>query len=163
MQKKDVSEYLLNRYPELVSIDAWGELSFFYNPGRRLPRGVYFATLKDKDGANDKASNLNRDGVFRFNFGISKSSYEETFGIKPARPAAGGVVSTGHDFTELNQLLPHPVYAWLYWVCIINPDQAAVHRLKPLLDESYDLVVNKYNKRINRSGGQSRQRLPQPG
>nr|WP_246638081.1 DUF6194 family protein [Halomonas neptunia] len=148
VQKKEISEYILDQYRGVVAVDAWGEQSFFYNPDRRLPRGVYFATLKDKDGDNDKGSNLSREGVLRFNFGISKSSYEEALGKRPARPAAGGVVNTGHNFTELNTLLPHPVYAWMSWVCVLNPDKAMIQELEPLLNESYDLVVKKYAKRI---------------
>lgn len=148
VQKKDISEYILDQYRGVVAVDAWGEQSFFFNPDRRLPRGVYFATLKDNDGDNDRGSNLSREGVFRFSFGISKSSYEEALGKRPARPAAGGVVDTGHNFSELNTLLPHPVYAWMSWVCVLNPDKAMIQELEPLLNESYDLVVKKYAKRI---------------
>lgn len=109
---------------------------------------MYCATLKDKNGANDKALKLGRDGVFRFNFGISKPSYEKALGDRPARPAAGKVVHTGHNFTQLNTLMPHPVYAWMTWVCVLNPDEAMIRQLAPLLDESYALVVKKYAKRI---------------
>ena len=35
-----------------------------------LKRGIYFCTIKEKDGDNDKASNLHRYAVFRVNFGI---------------------------------------------------------------------------------------------
>lgn len=148
MHKKEISDHLLNHYSGLVAVEAWGEQSFFYNPDGLLPRGVYFATLKDKDGDNDKASQLNRDGVFRLNFGIGKHSYESVLGEKPARPAAGGVVNTGHDFTRLNTLLPHPVYAWMGWVCVLNPDNATMQNLAPLLNEAYDLVLKKYAKRV---------------
>lgn len=148
VQKNEIAEYILDHYVGLVAVDAWGEQSFFYNPDGRLPRGVYFATLKDKDGDNDKASKLDRDGVFRLNFGVSKPSFERVLGERPVRPSAGGVVDTGHDFTQLNTLLPHPVYAWMSWVCILNPDEAMFRGLVPLLNESYDLVVKKYAKRI---------------
>lgn len=87
--------------------------------------------------------------MLRFNFGISKSSYEEALGKRPARTAAGGVVNTGHNFTESNTLLPHPVYAWMSWVCVLNPDKAMIQELEPLLNKSYDLVVKKYAKRIS--------------
>lgn len=148
MQKEEISHYIAERYQGVITADAWGEQSFFYNPEGKLPRGVYFATLKDKDGDNDKASGLDRTGIFRFNFGISKPSYEKVLGRKPSRPVAGGVVDTGHDFTQLNTLLPHPVYGWMFWVCILNPDQKVFHSLLPLLSESYELVVKKYGKRV---------------
>jgi hypothetical protein len=53
------------RYADVSLATSWGETALFYNPGKRLPRGIYFATLKDHDGANDKASALHRHGVFR--------------------------------------------------------------------------------------------------
>ena len=73
---------------------------------------------------------------------------KEILGNIPARPAAGGVVNTGHNFTELNKVLPHPVYGWMSWVCVLNPDKAMIQKLEPLLNESYDLAVKKYAKRV---------------
>ncbi|MCW8127821.1 DUF6194 family protein [Microbulbifer halophilus] len=148
MQKEEIADYIVDRYQGLVAVNAWGEQSFFYNPEGKLPWGVYFATLKDKDGDNDRASGLGRTGVFRFNFGISKPSYEKALGERPSRPVAGGVVDTGHDFTRLNTLLPHPVYGWMSWVGILNPDREVFRDLQPLLNESYELVVGKYRKRV---------------
>lgn len=148
MRKEEVAYYISGKYRGLVTVHAWGEQSFFYNPEGKLPRGVYFATLKDKDGDNDKASALNRSGIFRLNFGVSKPTYEFALGKRPVRPVAGGVVDTGHDFTQLNTLLPHPVYGWMAWVCILNPDKECFRGLHPLLDESYKLVLQKYAKRV---------------
>ncbi|WP_338072364.1 DUF6194 family protein [Halomonas flagellata] len=34
------------------------------------------------------------------------------------------------------------------WVCVLNPDKTMIEDLAPLLNESYDLVVKKYAKRI---------------
>ncbi|MGL6161198.1 DUF6194 family protein [Microbulbifer sp.] len=147
MEKEKISNFVLERYTGIVLTNAWGEQSFFYNPGRKLPRGVYFATLKDKDGENDRGSSLDREGVYRFNFGASKESYRRLFGEQPGRPPAGGVVETGHDFTQLNRILPHPVYGWMSWVCVLNPDSEVFESLLPLLDEAYALVVRKFEKR----------------
>lgn len=149
MHKEEVSRIVLDRYLGVVPVDAWGEQSFFYNPDGKLPRGVYFATIKDKDGANDKGSDLDREGVYRFNFGLSKASYRRCLGEQPARPAAGAVVATGHDFTRLNVLLPHPVYGWMSWVCVLNPNPELIASLLPMLDEAYELVVKKFEKRTN--------------
>jgi len=155
MRQEDVSACVLKRYPGLALVEAWGEQSLFYNPDGLLPRGVYFATLKDKDGDNDKGSMLNRDGVFRFNFGVSQPSFEKALGKKPARPRAGKTVDTGHDFTRLNTLLPHPVYAWMCWVCILNPDTITFRALLPLLDESFELAVKKYSRRLRSKAEQN--------
>jgi len=59
--KDEIIDFLLAEYSDTKAVSAWGESSIFYNPNNRLPRGVYFATLKDKDGENDRASSLNRD------------------------------------------------------------------------------------------------------
>ena len=149
MKKEQIAEFILSEYEGVISVAAWGEQSFFYNPGKQLPRGVYFATLKDQDGKNDKASNLNRQDVFRFNFGVSKATYERNLGARPARPSAGEVVNTGHDFTRLNSLLPHPVYAWMSWVSVLNPDNEMFHNISVLLNESYSLAVKKFASRIS--------------
>ena len=41
---------LLKNYSGLKTIDAWGETSLFYNFNDSLKRGIYFCTLKNKDG-----------------------------------------------------------------------------------------------------------------
>jgi hypothetical protein len=147
MDSASISRTILELYPGVVETAAWGEQSFFYNPGKQLPRGVYFATLKHKDGANDKASQLDRPDTYRLNLGVSKSTYSGLFGEPPARPSAGGIVATGHDFTEHNRLLPHPVYGWMSWICVLNPNPETFTACRPLLDEAYQLAVAKFDRR----------------
>lgn len=143
-----IARHVVERFDGIVPVAAWGETSFFHNPGRVLPRGVYFATLKSKDGANDRASRLDRPGIFRLNIGIGQATYRSVLGPIPTRPAAGGVVATGHDFSQLDTLLPHPVYAWMGWVSILNPSDATFEAAKPLLDEAYGLAAAKFRKRV---------------
>ncbi|MBM3744093.1 MAG: hypothetical protein FJW46_07400 [Actinobacteria bacterium] len=88
-------------------------MSLFFNPNETSAHGSYSLTIKESDGTNDQASTLDRDGVFRVFFGVSRNSYEGLFRPKPPRPAKGGVVDTGHDFTQTNLLVPHPIYAWM--------------------------------------------------
>jgi hypothetical protein len=80
---------LLARHDGVVAIESWGETALFHNPGRALPRGVYFATVKQRDGAHDRASRLDRPGVFRLGLGTSRALFEARFGAPPARPRAG--------------------------------------------------------------------------
>lgn len=148
MDEAAIAAHIVRTYPDVCAMDAWGETSFFYNPGRKLPRGVYLATLKNKDGDNDRASCLDRPAVFRFNLGVSKQTYRSLFGPPPARPVAGGVVHTGHNFAELGQWVPHPVYAWMSWVCVLNPSAATFARAMPWLDEAHGLTAAKFNKRV---------------
>ncbi|MEL6750857.1 MAG: DUF6194 family protein, partial [Pseudomonadota bacterium] len=79
MTAEEVRAFLVETFDGLAPQHAYGEESFFYNPGRVLPRGTYFATLKQKDGANDSASRLDREGVFRLCFGLPKPLFEAHF------------------------------------------------------------------------------------
>lgn len=148
MDASSIALHISSTFADVYPLAAWGETSFFYNPCQQLPRGVYFATIKDKDGENDRASDLNRPDVFRLNIGISKSTYRSLFGLQPTRPSAGGVVETGHDFTALNQLTPHPVYGWMSWVSVLNPSTSTFETIKPLLLEAHGLAVSKFAKRM---------------
>ena len=66
-----------------MPLSAWGEVSYFYNPGHRLKRGTYFTTIKQKDGKNDKGSQIDREGVWRLNIGVSKPVFKRLFGPPP--------------------------------------------------------------------------------
>jgi Family of unknown function (DUF6194) len=128
---------------------SWGDIFFYYDPGRKLPpdRRFPFATIVIKDYENfDCASNLNRSGVFRLNIGVGKDTYRSLFGPQPSALGSGGVVDTGHDFTALDQLLPHPVYAPQSWVCVLNPGAATFQAVRPLLAEAYDRSYRKHGK-----------------
>ncbi|MGH2370118.1 MAG: DUF6194 family protein, partial [Chloroflexota bacterium] len=65
-------------------------------------------------------------------------------------PSAAGVVDTGHDFTVLDQLLPHPVYAPMSRVCVLKPSDATFQAARPLLAEAYDLAVRRHARRVAR-------------
>lgn len=139
---------LLALDPDLRQEAYWGERSIFYNPGGAAPLGVIFASLKDHDGENDSSSELSREGVYRFAFGMGRESYAQRFGERPGRPPKGGVVDLpGYDPTRLGELMPHPVYAWIGWVQILAPTAAQISSLGPLLDESLELVRAKWRRR----------------
>ncbi len=59
---------------------------------------------------------------------------------QPSRPRAGGVIESGNDFAALGQLIPHLVYGWMSWVCVLIPNAATFETVKPLLSEAYDLA-----------------------
>ena len=127
MTPDEILQYCLNTLEETVLISSWGERGIFYNPENRLKRGVYILTIKEKDGDNDKGSHLNRENIYRVNIGLRKPTFQRMFGHLPARPAAGEIVKMDYDFTAIDTLLPHPVYAWMGWVCVLNP---SVERFK---------------------------------
>lgn len=141
-----IKEYLLSHFDGLCPKNSWGETSFFYNPGNSRPSGSYFFTIKEKDGENDKACNLNRQGIYRINFGITEASFLKLFGKKPKRPKQGGIIEGNYDFCQKNTLLPHPVYGWMKWVMIINPSNLQFEKIKPLIEKSYQLAKKRFHK-----------------
>ena len=147
LSTRHIIEDLTARYPGTRAIATWGETALFYNPGKALPRGVYFATVKDRDGANDKASNLDRPGVFRLNAGLPKARYEALFGSTPVRPAKGGSVAGDWAFTTLDTVTPHPIYAWMGWISVLNPSADTYTRLAPLLDAAHSKAVAAFDRR----------------
>lgn len=49
---------------------------------------------------------LHREGIYRVAIGLGRRQYTDLFGPKPLRPAKGGAVNTGHDFTMPNLRAP---------------------------------------------------------
>ena len=147
MLPEEIVKSLLMNFEHLHAKKTWGETSLFFNPEKKSPNGSYFLTLKESDGENDKASELDREGIFRVSFGISRTTYENLFGPKPLRPSKGGVVQTGHDFTQTNHLMPHPIYAWMNWVQILNPTTKTWKSMQELIQESYQLSKSRFEKR----------------
>jgi hypothetical protein len=82
--------------------------------------------------------------------GISKDTFLSLFGSRPPSFGASSDDATAYDFAALDQLLPHPVYGHIYWVCVLNPSTETFQSLKPLLAEAYELAVGKYDRRFNR-------------
>ena len=150
MNESAINQYITNTFAGVHVVGAWGDTFFYYNPDPQQPDEFYFATLKSQDDEYDNVSNLNRPSVFRLNIGISKATYLSLFDKQPYRPGAGEIVDTTHDFTALDQLLPHPVYGRMYWVCVLNPGEATFERIRPLLAEAYEIAVSKYHKRGTR-------------
>jgi hypothetical protein len=134
---------------------AWGDTFFIYDPDRDHPpdRRFPFATIVTKDyGDFDRASNLDRPGVFRLNIGVGKETYRSLFGPQPSPPGAAGVVDTGHDFAALDRVMPHPVYAPQSWICVLNPGAETFRAVQPLLAEAYELAARRYARREARGG-----------
>lgn len=132
---------------DVVLVDSWGEKGIFYNPQNTLKRGVYVLTIKEKDGENDKASHLDRQNIYRINIGIRKETFQRMFGEIPKRPAKGGIVAMDYDFTKIDTIMPHPIYAWMGWINILNPSEQTFEKIKPLIQEAYEFSQEKFCKK----------------
>jgi hypothetical protein len=148
MPPEDVLRELVALDPAMTRQRYYGERAVFYNPGRAAPLGVIVASVKDDDGPNDRRANLSRPDVYRLAFGLARSTFAERFGDVPVRPPKGGVVALpDHDLTALDQLMPHPVYAWMSWVQILNPTTDRFDSLRDLLTSSLELARDRWHRR----------------
>lgn len=136
MDAATLTDYI-RALPGVETSEAFGYTFFFVGSDRMLP----FATFADADNEYDRVSDLDRAGVYRLNLGVSRGTYRSLFGPEPPRLGAGGIVETGHDFTVLDRILPHPVYAPQSWICVLSPSDETFKIVEPLLAEAYDRAV----------------------
>lgn len=130
-----------------------GDTFFIYDPDGDLPpeRQMPFATVVTDDNY-EKVSRLDRPDVYRLNIGVTKATYTELFGPPPTKRDDAGVFDTGFDYAAIDLLMPHPVYASQYWVCVLNPSEATVQRVEPMLREAYGFAVRKHTNHQARAG-----------
>jgi hypothetical protein len=138
MDPDAITKFITDTFDGVDVVVASGNAFYFYDPDHRFP----FATLVTSD-IYDRSSNLDRPSVFRLNIGVSGQTYRKVFGPQPSPPSDDGVVDTGHDFTALDQLKPHPVYAPQSWVCVLNPTEVTFQTVQPLLAEAYERSVKR--------------------
>ncbi len=126
---------------------AWGDSFFFYDPDDSIPadRRFPFATIVIKDYPGfDTASDLDRPGVYRLNLAVGRARFEELFGFPPAGFAAN---RDTFDFTVLDQVIPHPVYAKQGWVSILVPGEQAKAQVSALIAHAYQRAKDRYKPR----------------
>lgn len=116
--------------------------SYGPDPTIKLSGWTPYATLIAND-AYDTFSQLNRDGVFRLNIGVKPETYHKLFGKHPT-PQELESLATKYDFAALDQIMPHPFYASMSWICVLNPSEATFQTVKSLLKEGYQIVVRRY-------------------
>jgi len=158
VNEAQISQYITETFGGVDVVVASGDSFFFYNPDSNVPpdHRFPFVTLVTSD-INDPFSNLNRPSVFRLNIGISKQTFRSLFGDPSLLPSVkdsmteSGENSSGYDFTALDQLMPHPVYGRMLWVCVLNPsDETFETKVRQLLAEAYDMAVSKYKRQVAR-------------
>lgn len=144
MTEEQIIHYITNTFADTYVATADGNYFFMYDPEGKFP----FATLILSNDY-DTVSQLERPGVFRLNIGISKQRYLEFFDVPFSKAPTNADGEPDYDFAALNRVLPHPTYGQMYWVCILNPDTETFEEVvKPLLEEAYQLSVNKHGKRV---------------
>jgi hypothetical protein len=122
-----IVEYIRETYPETDILESGGTWFFSFDPERHFPNYATMVTNNDYDDGSD----LDREGVFRLNLGLTRSTFERLVGaqIDPAKTP---------DYTALDTLLPHPTYAAQRWVSILNPSATTWREVVvPLIAESH--------------------------
>ncbi|CAM3095279.1 DUF6194 family protein [Rariglobus hedericola] len=133
MNEAEIIRYIVENFPGVEAATADGNTFFFYDPERKLP----FATIVANDDY-DTVSNLGRPDVFRLNVGVSKATCAQLFSVENAT----------FDYTALDTLMPHPIYAKMHWLCILSPSSATWETtIIPLVMEAYTLDVGRQARR----------------
>jgi Family of unknown function (DUF6194) len=124
---------------------AWGDSFIFYDPvGDPANQRFPFATLVTSDYAGfDESSNLNRPGVFRLNIAVGRSAFEELVGYPTSKHPEH---AAEYDYTALDSLLPHPVYASQAWVSILCPGARTGEQATALLADAHRLAAGRYER-----------------
>jgi len=133
MDDADIHRYIVETFPDTDVATAGGGRFYSLDPETHWPN---FATLVTTDEFDD-ASNLGRPGVFRLNIGVTGRTFGRVLG--PAAEPGARV-----DYTALDTLLPHPVYAAQHWLSVLNPSDATFESaVRPLLDEAYGILARR--------------------
>lgn len=137
MSLEEIQAFLTD-LSEVEHSENFGYTFYFVGADHRLP----FVTFTSGDNEYDSVSNLDRDGVYRINIGVSRATFEQLF---------GGLSAEALDYTVLNTFLPHPDYAKQHFICILNPTGEQLQRTKELITEAHSIA----EKRWRRKSGES--------
>jgi hypothetical protein len=108
---------------------AWGDLFFYYAPDDVVPNGQPFATVVTKDYPGEPSSAL-APGEFRVNVDT---------GNRGRRDAV--------DPTQRDQVLPHPVYGHLGWICVVQPGPGSTAELQTRLRDAHHAAKRRWERR----------------
>jgi hypothetical protein len=148
----DELDRTIRAYDGVRVLEAQDDLFYLYDPAGDLPpeRQQPFATVVTGDHY-ETVSQLDRPGSWRFNLGLTKTTYTALFGPVPTERDADWVLDSGHDYAARDVLMPHPFYAGQYWVAIVDP--TGLDQLLPLIDEAYRFAARKYSNHQARQTG----------
>lgn len=133
--------------PGILTTNGQGDSFVFYDPdGVTVPEKRFpFLTVVTGD-RYDAASHLDRDGrTYRVDLRVDRQTYEDLLGPAPRQPAGYEVIDTGFDYAAVDVVLPHPFYAPMHWVCIVNPAERTRSQLAHLIEIAHALAMRQYD------------------
>jgi hypothetical protein len=153
MDASEMKGYVGAEFEGVRAAEASGDTFFLYDPDGDLPpeRQMPFVTIVTGD-RYDRVSKLDGRDAYRLNIGLTKATYSATFGDPPTERDTDGILVTGADYAAEDALMPHPVYASQYWVCVVNPGEATLPVVRALLAEAYGYAARKHANYRRRAG-----------
>ena len=145
MKQEEIERHIIESFKGTHVVKANGDSFFFYGDEKKFP----FATIVTTDNDFDNVSKLDREDFYRVNVGIDKVTFNTLFGAIKSQPGISGYVNSGIDFTVSDEIMPHPIYGSMYWICVVNPDQKTFTTLHAYLATSYDKAVKSHDKKNN--------------
>lgn len=128
MNLEEIADHITS-LPGVVAAENFGYRFFFYSTEQVLP----FVTLADSDKEYDSVSNLNREGVFRVNIGVGKTTFKTLF-----------PETKEWDYAGLNQFLPHPHYAAQNFLCVLNPAGEILAQTLRYIEEAHGIARGRF-------------------
>lgn len=135
MTAAEIIDYI-TRLPNTTVTEGYGYRFFCYSTDHTRP----FVTLIESDNEQDTISDLNREGVFRLNIGISKESFKKLFSN----------TNRAWDYTELDQFMPHPEYAAFHFICVVAPGEKTLDQTIHFIKEAHSVAKQRFEAKGNR-------------
>ncbi|MFC4563550.1 DUF6194 family protein [Nocardiopsis mangrovi] len=152
MDADDMKRHICEAFEGVSVAESSGDMFFSYDPDGDVVASeswTPFITIVTGD-TYDSVSDLSRPGAYRLNIGLTKATYTARFGAPPQERDEHGVLATGFDHAARDEVIPHPVYASQYWVCVVEPRRTTLDDVRPLLDEAYQRAVRAHAARRTR-------------
>lgn len=115
---------------------SWGDVFFYVAPDGKVPAGQPFATITTKGYPGEPDAGLDRPGSFRVNIDGGRRSRS------PDSAAAAEA-----DPSTPDQILPHPAYAELGWVAVVDPGERTRDQLLHLLRTAHEAALARWQRR----------------
>ena len=144
MDEAAILRYIVETYPDADVFTSGNGSYISCDAEKHWPNFATIVRSDEFDGETDEKgawiprsfSDLARPGVYRLNIGVSKVTFDAAVGSVKAP-----------DYTALDELMPHPVYAMQHWISILNPSETTFHEVvKPLLAEAHERVARGHRK-----------------
>lgn len=135
LSPQEITQWIEATYPDTVTASALSA-TFFSLDESHWPNFATIVTTDEHD--RGEPSKLSRPEVFRLNIAARKATFNRL---------VGGIENP--DYSALDRILPHPVYAKELWVCVLNPSRRTFEEnVKPLLAESYERLARARRRRV---------------